>query len=117
MLIKFLKGLGFSFIFTLVLFLLFAIILRFSNISDSIIPGIVLIVSIISILCGASICTKDAKNQGWLWGGSIGGAYALLLYVISSFILTGFSLTATTIYLILGYILIGAIGGIIGINI
>ena len=113
MLIKFLKGLGFSFGFTLVLFLLFAVILRFSNISDSIIPGIVLIVSIISILCGASICTKDAKSQGWLWGGSIGGTYALLLYVI----LTGASLTATTIYLILGYILIGAIGGIIGINI
>ena len=115
--IKFLKGLSFSLIFTLILFFLFAIILRFSNISDSIIPGIVLIVSIISILCGASICTKDAKSQGWLWGGSIGGVYALLLYIISSFALTGFSLTSTTIYLILGYILIGSIGGIIGINI
>ena len=115
--IKFLKGLSFSILFTLVLFLLFAVILRFSNISDTIIPGIVLIVSIISILCGASICTKNAKSQGWLWGGSVGAAYALLLYSISSLMSTGFSPTYTTIYLISGYILIGAIGGIIGINI
>ena len=117
MCIKILKGLTFSIIFTLVLFFIFAIILRFSNISDSIIPGIVLIVSIISILCGATICTKKAKSQGWLWGGSVGGIYALLLYIISSLTLTGFSFSFTTIYLILGYILIGAIGGIIGINI
>ena len=117
MYIKFLKGLSFSIVFTLVLFFLFAIILRFSNISDTIIPGIVLIVSIISILCGASICTKNAKSQGWLWGGGIGAIYALLLYFISSLTLTGFAPTYTTIYLILGYILIGAIGGIIGINI
>lgn len=113
---KFFKGLVASFGFTLILFFLFATILRFTNISDDIIPGIVLLISIISILCGATICTKNASNQGWLWGSSIGGSYALILYIISSLTLTGFSFPLNTILLLAGYTLIGAIGGIIGIN-
>ena len=113
---KFFKGLLFSFIFTLVAFFLFAVILRFTNVSDSVIPGIVLLISIISILCGSAICTKNAENQGWLWGGSIGLSYAVILYLISSLTLTGFSFPLTTLYLLLGYITIGAIGGIVGIN-
>ena len=116
MYIKFFKGLSFSFIFTLVLFFLFSLVLRFTNVSDNIIPGIVLLISILSILCGSAICTKNAQNQGWLWGSSIGGAYAVILYIISSLTLTGFSFPLTTFYLILGYIAIGAIGGIVGIN-
>lgn len=116
MYIKFFKGLFFSFICTLVLFFIFSLILRFTNVSDNIIPGIVLLISIISILCGSAICTKNAQNQGWLWGSSIGGSYAVILYIISSLTLTGFSFPLTTFYLILGYIAIGAIGGIVGIN-
>ena len=113
---KFFKGLAFSFIFTLILFFIFAIILRFTNVSDNVIPGIVLLISIISILSGAAICTKNAENQGWLWGSSIGGAYAVILYIISSLTLTGFSFPLATLYLLLGYIAIGAVGGIVGIN-
>ena len=116
MYIKFFKGLLFSFIFTLVLFFIFSLILRFTDISDNIIPGIVLLISIISILCGSAICTKNAENQGWLWGSSIGASYAMILYIVSSLTLTGFAFPISTVYLLLGYICIGAIGGIVGIN-
>ena len=117
MYIKIIKGLAFSFIFTLITFFIFSIILRFTNIQDSVIPGIVLLISILSILCGAAICTKNANSQGWLWGGCIGLSYSLILYLVSSLTLTSFALPLTTFYLILGYILVGAIGGIVGINI
>lgn len=117
MYIKFFKGISFSFLLTFVLFFFFSLVLRFTNVSDGIIPGIVLLISIISILCGAAICTKNAENQGWLWGSIIGSTYAIALYLISSLTLTGFSFPLTTFYLILGYTIIGAIGGIVGINI
>ena len=39
------KGISFSFIFTLVLFFLFSLVLRFTNISDGIIPGIVICIN------------------------------------------------------------------------
>ena len=117
MYIKIIKGLAFSFIFTLITFFIFSIILRFTNIEDNIIPGIVLLISIISILAGAAMCTKNANSQGWLWGGCIGFSYSVILYLISSLTLTSFALPLTTFYLIGGYIIVGAIGGIIGINI
>ncbi len=114
---KLLKGIGFSYIFTLCSFLVFATVLHFTNVSDTIIPGIILLISILSILTGAAICTKNIESQGWLWGSSVGLTYALILYIVSSLTLTGFAIPLSGIYLILGYTAIGAIGGIIGINI
>lgn len=115
--IKLIKGLGFSYIFTFITFLIFALILHFTNISDGIIPGIILLISILSILTGSAICTKNASSQGWLWGSLVGLSYALILYIVSSLTLTGFYIPLSSLYLILGYTAIGAIGGIIGINI
>lgn len=115
--IKLLKGLGFSYLFTFCAFLLFATILHFTNISDNVIPGIILLISILSILTGSAICTKNADSQGWLWGSIIGITYALILYIVSSLTLTGFYIPFSSLYLILGYTAIGSIGGIIGINI
>ena len=115
--IKMLKGLCFSYLFTFCAFLVFAIVLHFSNVSDTVIPGIILLISILSILTGSAICTKNASSQGWLWGSSVGLTYALILYIVSSLTLTGFSLPLSSLYLILGYTAIGTVGGIIGINI
>ena len=115
--IKLLKGLGFSYLFTFCAFLIFAVVLHLTNVSDNVIPGIILLISILSILTGSAICTKNADSQGWLWGSSVGLIYALILYIVSSLTLTGFALPLSSIYLILGYTAIGAIGGIIGINI
>ena len=115
--IKLLKGLGFSYLFTFVSFIIFSIILHFTNVSDGIIPGIILLISILSILTGSAICTKNASSQGWLWGSSVGLSYSLIIYIISSLTLTGFYVPLSSFYLILGYTVIGAIGGIIGINI
>lgn len=114
---KLLKGIGFSYLFTFCSFLVFATVLHFTNVSDTIIPGIILLISILSILTGAAICTKNIEAQGWLWGSSVGLTYALILYIVSSLTLTGFAIPLSGIYLILGYTAIGAIGGIIGINI
>lgn len=116
MYIKILKGLGFSYLFTFLSLFIFAIILHFTDISDGIIPGIILLVSVLGILSGAAVCTKNIETQGWLWGSLTGLSYALILYIVSSLTLTGFGMPISTFYLIFGYTLIGAIGGIIGIN-
>lgn len=114
---KLLKGIGFSYLFTFCAFLIFATVLHFTNVSDTVIPGIILLISILSILTGSAICTKNIESQGWLWGSIIGITYAMILYIVSSLTLTGFAIPLSGIYLILGYTAIGAIGGIIGINI
>lgn len=110
------KGVLVSYIFTFVSFLIFAILLSTTNISDSYISGVICIISIMSILIGSANCTKKANSQGLIWGSTVGLIYSLILYFISSILFVGFSLPLSSFYIIALSILFGAIGGIIGIN-
>ena len=110
------KGLLISFLATLIGIFLFALILTFSNLSESTIPMVVIGISFVSILLGATISTRKLHKNGMMNGGIIGGTYVLLLYIISSFINTGFTFNIYTIIMIIAGILAGLIGGILGIN-
>lgn len=111
------KGLVLSFIFTLILLFLFSIILTYTNVSEDTIAPVIIIVTIISILIGASMSTCKIKKNGIIFGGIIGGIYIISLYLISSIVETGFSLNMYSIVMIILSILSGMIGGIVGVNI
>lgn len=110
------KGVIASYIFTFVSFLVFAILLSTTNISDSYISGVISVISVISILIGSAFCTKKANSQGLIWGSIVGIIYSTILYLISSLLFTGFAIPLSTFYLFLLAVLFGGIGGIIGIN-
>lgn len=114
--INILKGLGVSYIFTFIAFIIFSIVLTFSNISDTTIPNVILVISILGIIIGSATCTKKASSNGLMWGAIVGVIYSLILYLLSSILLVGFSSNLSTLYLILSSVLFGAIGGVIGIN-
>jgi putative membrane protein (TIGR04086 family) len=110
------KGVTISYILTFISFLIFAILLSATNISDSYISGVICIISVMSILIGSASCTKKANSQGILWGSLVGLIYSAILYAISSLLFVGFNLPLSSFYLIFLSLLFGAIGGIIGIN-
>ena len=111
------KGLILSFIFTLVLLFLFSIILTYTSVPEDTIAPVVIIITIISILIGASISTTKIRKNGIVFGGIIGVVYIMSLYLISSIVETGFSLNIYSIIMIILSILAGMIGGIVGVNI
>lgn len=115
--IRIFKSLMISFIITLMSILIFAIILTYTNISEKVIPIVLIILTFISILIGTMIGTKKLKKNGLLNGAIIGGMYVILLYLISSILNTGFLVNMYTIFMIAVGILSGIIGGIIGVNI
>lgn len=110
------KGILVSFASTLVLLFIFAIILTYTNISESIIPTVIIVITIISILLGSSISTIKIKKNGIVNGGIIGLSYILMLYFISSIVHTGFALNIYSIVMIILSILAGMVGGIVGVN-
>lgn len=114
--IRILKGLIISFIVTLVSILIFSIILTYSNISEKIIPIVIIILTFISILIGTIIGVRKISKNGMLNGAIIGGIYVVLLYLISSLLNTGFAFNTYTILMIIAGIVSGIIGGIIGVN-
>lgn len=95
--IKIVKGLIISFIVTLVTIFIFSIILTYTNISEVIIPAAIIVLTFVSILIGTIISMKRTSKNGLINGAIIGGAYVILLYVISSSLNTGFALNGYTI--------------------
>ena len=114
--IKIFKGLIMSFTITLIGILIFALILTYSNISESTIPIVIIAISFVSILIGSTISTRKISKNGMINGGIIGGIYIAILYLISSIVNTGFSVNIYTIFMIILGIIAGLVGGILGIN-
>ena len=114
--LKIFKGLAFSLIIKLIGIFLFAILLTYTNISESTIPIVIITISSISILAGATISTRKINKNGMLNGGIIGGTYVTLLYILSSLLGTGFAFNIYTIIMIILGIVAGLIGGILGVN-
>lgn len=113
---KIMEGSIIGIVITLILLLILAIILANTDISESIISTSIITITGISIFISSLLIATKAKSKGILNGALVGGIYILLIYLISSIANSNFTLTINSIILILVSILMGAIGGIVGIN-
>lgn len=113
---RILKGSVLSIIISLLLLVIFATLLTYTNLQESIITPVVIVISAISILIGSSISTLKIKKNGLLNGGLVGIIYISIIYALSSILGSGFTLTISSIIMILASIVAGMIGGIIGVN-
>ena len=111
-----LKGSLISIIATIVLLMIFAAVLTYSNINENSMPTVIIVVTALCILIGSQITTSKIKRNGILNGALVGAIYILALYLISSIISKDFSLNIYSIIMMATSILIGGIGGIIGVN-
>lgn len=113
---KIIKGSLISIIVTILGLLIFASLLSYTNISESTIPTVTIIITAISILIGSSLSMSTIKKNGIINGAIIGVIYIITIYILSSIIEGTFSLNRYSIMMIIGSILAGALGGIIGVN-
>lgn len=112
------KGVGIAFLFTILCLTIFSILLVYTNMSESLIQPVVIVVTGISILVGSFTANKKMTKHGIVNGIIIGVLYIVLIYLISSIIKGGdFSINLGSIIMIIAGIIGGAIGGIIGVNI
>jgi len=111
-----LKGVALAFVISLVLLIICAVIMTYSPIPDGATRAVTITVSGISILFAAIVTARKSKRQGWLSGATCGLMYALLLYIFGSLIMLDFSFTLSTLLVgVIGFV-VGAFGGIVGIN-
>lgn len=113
---KVLIGSGISIIITIIGLIIFSILLTYTAVAESTIPTVVIIITLISVLIGSSICMYNFKRGGIINGAIIGLIYILAIYLLSSLIEGEFSLNKYSIIMIIGSILAGSLGGIIGVN-
>ena len=111
-----LKGVIISIIFTLIFLFTFSLILTYTNVSESFISPVIIIITAISIFIGSSIGNIKMKKNGMLNGAMVGGIYLLSIYLLSGLINRNFSLTTQSIIIIVAGMICGMFGGIIGVN-
>lgn len=111
-----LKGVGISLITTVILLIIFSIILTYTNIQESVINPVIMIITAISILVGSSLGSIKIKKNGLINGGIIGAIYVVSIYLVSSLLNWRFTLNVQSIIMIVIAIVFGILGGIIGVN-
>lgn len=111
------KGIIISYVITLLLIFFFSFMLLKTNINESYINAVIIIISAVSIFIGTTISTKKIKDSGIINGILVSIIYSIIIYIISSIINKDFSVNLYSMYMIIGGIILGIIGGIIGVNI
>lgn len=111
-----LRGIGISLITTLVLLMVFAVFLTYTNIQETTINPVIMIITAISILIGSSLGNLKIRKNGLINGAIIGASYIIVIYLISSILNWKFSLNVQSLIMISGSIIFGILGGIIGVN-
>ncbi|EJP6472756.1 TIGR04086 family membrane protein [Clostridium botulinum] len=104
-------------ILTVIMLLLFAVVLTFTDVSEKISSIIYLLITILSIMYGTIYSVRKINKKGWLIGLVISIIYMIIIYIIS--IVSGNTLTLGTdrfIRILLALIL-GMLSGMLGINI
>lgn len=115
-LFRIIKSVAIAYVITLILIMIFAILLTYTNVPESFMETGVLIISMLSILISSFLSVKKIKENGLRNGALIGMSYVLVLYILSSIFITGFGLSGYSIITIILCGIIGMIGGIIGVN-
>lgn len=111
------RGIIASYVVTIPVFVLFALILTNTDFPEKYISIGVVITTIISVLIAGTTSTRGIKNKGWLNGSIVGFIYMLILYLLSSLVFNNFVIDKYVITMTVIGVLTGAIGGILGINV
>lgn len=114
--IEIFKGSAIAIVATIILLIIFAAVLTYSNISESTMPTVIIVITALSILIGSQITTTRIKKNGIVNGVLVGIIYIVFLYLISSCVISDFSISNYSIIMMATSVIIGGLGGIIGVN-
>lgn len=109
-------GVLIAYAITCIVFIGYAILLTYTNITENNISLIVTITSIISVIVAGFDSAKEAEGRGWLWGMIAGLVYAVVLICIMTWVQREFMIDSRAVTLLILSIAGGGLGGVIGIN-
>ena len=111
-----LKGLGYAYIITLAILLIYNMLLTFTSVSGSTIAMATSFITTISAAFGGFYASKHIKEKGLVYGLIVGVLYIVCLMLIVYLAQDKFEFGADVLYKGLLTSLAGGIGGVIGVN-
>lgn len=110
-----LTGLVYAVICMAVGALTLSLILTMTSMEEKNLPAYVNLVHGLSVLIGGYAGGKKTGQKGWYAGGLLGILYCVIIYIVG-FLGLDASLSLQTLFVFIGAFLVGALGGILGVN-
>ena len=110
------KGVIFSLIISVLTVIVFAIIVKFANLSSKAVEIVNIALKIISILTGTLLAVGSGR-QGLFKGGIIGLLFVLVSYLVFSLINGSFSVNPLTAFDVIFCLVAGLLSGVFAVNV
>ncbi len=111
-----LKGTLIGYCITMIVFIIFALLLTYTDISEKLVSPTALVTTAVSCLVCGFITAKKAKSRGLLWGVIGGGLYMLIMFTIGFSTIPAYELNQKMIISLCLALGGGAVGGVFGVN-
>lgn len=111
-----LRGLALAFIITFILLLIVAFVLRFTDVKESNISLLNNLALTASIVFSSAILGRKVKDRGWLNGAILGFLYYFIIIILNLLFNRPLNFSMFLIIRLIIATALGAIGGMIGIN-
>lgn len=115
-LLTFLKALAFSYGLTAIVFMVFALILTYTDVNEGYIPWVSSLTTAAACLIGGIISGRGIKNKGLFSGVMLSVFYIIIMLAVQKFSGAGDLDGGYGIPVIIMALGAGGIGGIIGVN-
>ncbi|HET7628342.1 MAG TPA: TIGR04086 family membrane protein [Bacillales bacterium] len=108
-------GLGMVVVVIVLASFVISLLLQFTNLSEASFATATIVISLLALLAGGIMAGRKAGERGWFIGAGAGFLYTILLSLIQ---FLGFetSFTPQQLLYFLMYVLVSALGGVIGVN-
>jgi putative membrane protein (TIGR04086 family) len=109
------SGMVYAFITMAISSLIYSLVLTLSNQSEDSLTFFAYLIHAFAIFIGSYACGKRINNKGWYHGGILGLVYAAIIILIG-FLSMDNGISFHTLFSIVVAYLLGALGGILGVN-
>ena len=109
-------GILMAYALTSIVFLGFAMMVTYTNMSERNLPTVVAVTTFLSVMVAGFDAARAATHRGLLWGMLAGFIYVLIMAAVMAILLPTFTITGQTFVITALGIAGGGLGGILGIN-
>jgi len=109
-------GLVASFVTALVSILITTLVMGWTSVAEAKLSTITYVLNMVAVVVGSMMAARQAGNKGWYYGGITGLAYAVLITALGLLMVQGPVFNANNLFQTVLMGLIGAFGGMIGVN-
>lgn len=117
MLKEYTKFMLLSILIGIIITCLIGVLLAYTNINDNMMGTLVFVATAMSIFIGSTLLNRKIKKRGYLYGLIFGVIFFILIYTFSALASSLLIMNTTVLVYLIMSIIVGAIGGIIGVNI